>query len=239
MKRAGVLLLGGGGFIGSVLVNRLKQEKVRVHIVDRHDMEQLGRLLPQCGTVYGNPDRLPVTEDAFIAPLSSYGAGKASQEAFCHRLHMHGQAATILRPSNACGPGQQIKSGFGLLRTMLEHIHLGTTMEIWGDGKIIRDFIYIADIADIADATVGLVKLPHDAGTYNLGSGGSFSINEIRNIVETVSGKALQTIYRPARGMDVRRVILGNSRLSARLGWQPSVGLMDGVARTQDWLLQG
>ncbi|UUZ65743.1 NAD-dependent epimerase/dehydratase family protein [Polaromonas sp. P1-6] len=187
------------------------------------------------GTVYGNPNRLPVTEDSPIAPLSNHGASKASQEAFCQAFRAHGHAVTILRPSNAYGPGQTMRHGFGLIRTMLEHARVGTPLEIWGDGENIHDFIYIDDIVD---ATMGLIKLPQDSGTYNLGSGIGFSINRVRGIVEAGCGKELRTIFRPERGIDVRSVVLDISRLNERLGWQPGVGLTSGVARTWDWLQQ-
>lgn len=185
------------------------------------------------GTIYGNPDRLPVIEDAPITPLSSHGAGKAAQEAFCQTLYVQGHAVTILRPSNAYGPGQTRKIGFGLVRTMLEHIRAGTSMEIWGDGENIRDFIYIDDVVE---ATMRLIKLPQDSGTYNLGSGMGYSINQVQTIVEAVCGKELQTTCRQARGVDVRSVVLDNYRLRARISWQPIFELPDGVARTWEWL---
>lgn len=187
------------------------------------------------GTVYGNPDRLPVAEDAPMAPLSNHGAGKASQEAFCQVFRAQGHAVTILRPSNAYGPGQTMKSGFGLVRTMLEHVRVGTTMEIWGDGENIRDFIYIDDVVD---AAMRLIKLPQDSGTYNLGSGKGYSINQVRGIVEQVTGIELKTSYRPARGIDVRAVVLDMSRLEARLSWKPQTSLEEGVSRTLKWLKQ-
>lgn len=187
------------------------------------------------GTVYGNPDRLPVTEDSPIAPLSNHGVGKASQEAFCQAFRAQGHAVTILRPSNAYGPGQTMRHGFGLIRTMLEHARVGSPLEIWGDGGNVRDFIYIDDIVE---ASMGLIKLPKDSGTYNLGSGIGFSINQVRGFVEVGCGRDLKTIFRPERGIDVRSVVLDNSRLNARLNWQPGVGLADGVARTWEWLQQ-
>jgi UDP-glucose 4-epimerase len=187
------------------------------------------------GTIYGNPERLPVTEDSPIAPLSNHGAGKAAQEAFCqaHRARRH--SVTILRPANAYGPRQTIKSGFGLIRTMLECVRLGRPLEVWGDGENVRDFIYIDDIVE---ATTRFIKLPQDSGTYNLGSGKGYSINQVKGLVEALCGKELRTIYKPARGIDVRSVVLDNTRLTARLSWQPAVELKDGIARTREWLQQ-
>jgi UDP-glucose 4-epimerase len=165
------------------------------------------------GTVYGNPNRLPVTEDSPIAPLSNHGAGKAAQEAFC-QTH---------------GPGQTMKSGFGLIRTLLEYARTDTPLEVWGDGENVRDFIYIDDIVE---ATLRFIQLPRDCGTYNLGSGVGYSVNQVKGMVETLCGREIRTIYQPARGIDVRSVVLDNTRLKARLTWQPGVGLADGIART-------
>ena len=185
------------------------------------------------GTVYGNPAQLPVTEDSPAAPLSHHGIGKLSQEASCEAARAQGHAITIIRPSNAYGPGQGLKSGFGLVRTMLEHARAGTTLEIWGDGENVRDFIFIDDVVE---ACARLVDLPQDSATYNLGTGIGFSINQVMQLVEAASGRQLRAIYRPARGIDVRGVVLDISRLCARLGWQPQVGLAEGLARTWQWL---
>ena len=180
------------------------------------------------GTVYGNPAQIPVDEDSTIAPLSFYGAGKAAQEAFCQAARGRGLAVTIVRPSNAYGPGQSLRQGFGLVRTMLEHARQGTQPEIWGDGEAVRDYIFIDDLVQ---ATLGLVRLPHDSGTYNLGSGVGHSINQVRALVEQACGMALPASYRAARGQDVRSVVLDQSRLSRLLGWQPGVDLQTGIAR--------
>jgi UDP-glucose 4-epimerase len=185
------------------------------------------------GTVYGNPAQLPVTEESPLAPLSQHGAAKASQEAACSAARTQGHAITILRPSNAYGPGQGLKSGFGLVRTMLEHARAGTALEIWGDGENVRDFIFIDDVVEACTRFIGL---PGDSGTYNLGTGTGFSINHVKRLAEAASGKALDAIYRPARGIDVRSVVLDTSRLQAALGWRPSIMLDEGLARTWDWL---
>ncbi len=282
MKRDGVLLLGGTGFIGSALATRLHQENCNVRSLGGRNANQLEQVLPQCGTVvhlasattpgssarlpglelgnlaltlrlldalraqphihliyfssggtvYGNPQQLPVSEDSLIAPLSNYGAGKAAQESFCQALRAQGNAVTILRPSNAYGPGQTLKRGFGLVRTLLEHARLGTAMEIWGDGETVRDYIYIDDVVE---ATLRFIRQPQDSGTYNLGSGVGYSVNQVKAVVESVCGTTLNTAYRPARGMDVRSVVLDNTHLREQAGWVPKVGLVNGIKQTWAW----
>lgn len=283
MTRDAILLFGGAGFIGSALAQRLNNEGREVHILGRHNADQLEYLLPQChtvvhlasattpgssanhpglelnnfvptlhllelmeyaseshliffssgGTVYGNPDHLPIAENAPLVPLSYHGAGKAALEMLCQAFRAKGHAVTILRPSNAYGPGQPLRSGFGLIRTMLEHARLGTTMDIWGDGESTRDFIFIDDIVE---ACSRLLPLQHDSTTYNLGSGIGHSINQVRHIVEQITGIELQTAYHPARGIDVRAVVQDISRLQVQLSWRPHISLEAGIQRTWEWL---
>jgi UDP-glucose 4-epimerase len=185
------------------------------------------------GTIYGNPHQLPVTEDTPIAPLSNHGAGKVSQEAFCQTFRAQGHAVSILRPSNAYGSGQTLRHGFGLVRTMLECIRSGTPLEIWGDGENIRDFIFIDDIVE---ASMHLINLPQDSGTYNLGSGVGYSINQVRGIVEEITDTELKVSCRPARDIDVRAVVLDIARIQRELAWTPKIDLYEGVRRTWEWM---
>lgn len=187
------------------------------------------------GTVYGNPQALPVAENSPMAPLSNHGASKASQEVFCGALRARGHAVTILRPSNAYGPGQTVKSGFGLVRTVLEHARLGTEMEIWGDGDSVRDFIHVDDVAE---ACARLVDLPQDSGTYNLGSGKGHSVNEVLRMVEDIGGCVVRKRYRPARTVDVRNIVLDISLLETRLSWTPQITLEEGIQGSWKWLLR-
>lgn len=187
------------------------------------------------GTLYGNPSRLPVPEDAPLAPLSYHGAGKAAQEMFLQAFRAQGRAVTVLRPANAYGPGQPLRSGFGLVRNVLEHVRRGTELEVWGDGEAVRDFIYVDDVVD---ACVRFIDSPEDNGTYNVGSGEGCSINQLIRLVGQVCGKEPQVSLRPAREGDVHKVVLDVARLR-KAGWAPRVGLEEGLRRTWDWLRQG
>ena len=187
------------------------------------------------GTVYGNPDQLPVTEGSPIAPLSNHGSGKAAQEAFCSAFRAKGHAVTILRPSNAYGPGQTMRHGFGLVRTMLEHALCDTPMEIWGDGENVRDFIYIDDIIE---ATTRLIDFSLDSGNYNLGSGIGHSINQLRLVIEQTTGIKLKISYQSAREIDVHEIVLDSSRLEKVLSWKPETRIDAGMKSTWEWILQ-
>ncbi len=184
------------------------------------------------GTLYGNPLQLPVAEDAPYAPLSYHGAGKAAQEMFLQAFRTQGRAATVVRPANAYGPGQPLKAGFGLVRTILEHFRRGTPLEIWGNGEAVRDFVFVDDVAA---ACVLLVERPGDNGTYNVGSGAGLSINELICCAGRVCGHDLQVMHRSARRSDVDKVVLDISRLR-EIGWKPRVNLEEGLRRTWAWL---
>lgn len=190
---------------------------------------------PSGGAVYGNTDRAPISEETQVVPISNYGAGKAAQELFCHASRCQGRPITIVRPSNAYGPGQSIRQGFGLIRTLIESARYGKPIEVWGDGENIRDYVYIDDIVE---ATILLINRPWDSETYNLGSGMGYSINQVREIVEAISGKKLSLVCRPGRSSDVRSAILDNTHISTNLGWRPSVQLPDGILRTWKWQQQ-
>jgi UDP-glucose 4-epimerase len=286
VSRDGVLLLGGGGFIGNALATRLRLDGKPVYVVGRADGGQLAKLLPQCGTVvhlassttpgssaanpsleqinleltlhllsllqaqpqihliyfssggsiYGNPQSLPVTEDSPVAPLSHHGAGKAAQEVFLQVFRTQGRAISILRPSNAYGPGQAMRQGFGLIRTALEHASAGTALKIWGDGENVRDFIYIDDLVE---ATIRLIKLPEDSGTYNVGSGVGHSVNQVMKLVNDVCEMPVDVIYLPVREADVMRVVLDFSKIYERHDWAPAVALTEGVRLTWQWMRSG
>jgi len=184
------------------------------------------------GTVYGNPSINPVSEDAPLTPLSYHGAGKVAIEGFLRALQTFGHKVTVLRPSNTYGPGQTFNHGFGLIRAVLQHALCGTTLEIWGDGESVRDFVYVEDVV----AAIALAADAPGGGTYNVGSGKGHTLNEVSAVARRICGQTLHTEFRPSRGIDVREVILDISKIYSAFGWVPAVGLEEGIAHTWDWL---
>lgn len=187
------------------------------------------------GTVYGNPPCTPVNEDAPFAPRSYHGAGKMALEGFLQAFRAAGNAVTILRPSNAYGPGQDLRRGFGFIRTVLEHARKGTTLEIWGDGNAVRDFVYVEDVAQAIALAIGN---PMDNGTYNIGLGQGHTLNEGLTLVQQITSVQINAQYKPTREGDVRGIVLDVSRARSALGWQPDISLKEGIRRTWEWLKQ-
>lgn len=189
------------------------------------------------GSVYGNPAKVPVDETAPLNPLSYHAAGKVALEALFQAFaHAHGTSLAVLRPSNLYGPGQPLRNGFGLVRTLLERASRGEPVEVWGDGSAVRDYIYIDDAVDACER---LIWRPEVDGVFNLGSGRGTSILEMIELVSQVSGKALEVVRRTGRATDVRAIVLDSGRLQTTTGWTTEVCLEEGMQRTWRSLDEG
>lgn len=189
------------------------------------------------GTIYGNPAIIPVKESCPLAPISFHGAGKVAIEAFLQSYSNRlARSVTILRPSNLYGPGQPYRQGFGLIRTILEHLRRDSPVEIWGDGEIVRDYIYIEDFMKVCIGFITRQDTINATDIFNVGSGKGYSINDLCNIIASVTGREIQRNYCPSRAIDVKAVILDCSKLSGRIGWQPDTDIMHGMSLTWQWL---
>jgi UDP-glucose 4-epimerase len=185
------------------------------------------------GALYGNPATMPVAEDHPAAPLSPHAAGKAAVEAFIAAHRAAGHPTTLLRIANAYGPGQPERRGFGFIRTLLEHAQSGQSMEVWGDGETVRDFVFIDDVTD---AITRALARPEDSGTWNIGSGVGHSLNQAITLAREITRRSIPISYRAARQSDVRGVVLDISRAHQELGWTPKVALEEGLKRTWERL---
>ncbi len=184
------------------------------------------------GAIYGDPAILPVSETHILAPLSNHAAGKAAAEHFLGVFAHQGHPVTILRPSNVYGPNQPLKSGFGIIRTILEHLKHGTEMTIWGNGNIVRDYLYIDDLIS---ACLSVLEDP-SVGRFNIGSGLGCSINELCQLAEQVTGQRLKLHHQPERRIDAQKVVLDNTAFRSRHTWQPQFTVKQGMHLTWEWL---
>jgi UDP-glucose 4-epimerase len=189
------------------------------------------------GTIYGNPESIPVHESTAVAPISYHGAGKASIEAFLHACcSQYKNKITILRPSNLYGPCQPYLPKFGLIRSIMEKLRTDQPVEIWGDGDIIRDFLYIDDFIGACLACLDMGKREEGCCIFNVSSGQGLSINQLCDVIESVTKHKLKKSYLPGRAIDVKSIILDYSKIESELGWKPVVGIEEGLWRTWEWI---
>lgn len=165
------------------------------------------------GTVYGEPEQIPTPEDAPTDPISAYGIVRLAAEKFVLRHHrLHGNTVRVARLANVYGPGQSATHGQGVIAAALRHAREETTMHLFGNGDVRRDFIHIDDAAAcLARYTL----LPEAPSVLNIGSGRSDSIEMVIAIVQSVTGRQIKVVREPARPFDVSRVELDISRLRA------------------------
>lgn len=185
------------------------------------------------GTVYGPSQTDPVTEGYPKRPISSYGIVKLAVEKYLMmEQHLHGLSPTILRVSNPYGPRQGHEGVQGVIGTFLWRIAQGERIQIWGDGSVIRDFVYINDLAELC----ARCAQQNVAGIFNAGSGYGASINEVLDVIKKVTGHAVRPDYKPGRGFDVPRVVLDITAIQNETDWRPQTSLSDGIERTWEWV---
>ncbi len=185
------------------------------------------------GTVYGIPHQDPVPESHPLRPINPYGIVKVAVENFLlMEQQQHGLQPLILRASNPYGPRQGHAGVQGIIGTYLWKLARDEEVQLWGDGSVVRDFIDVRDLARlcVTGAQSGL------SGVYNAGSGTGASIARIIEAIEKVTGRHLRLARKPARGFDVPRVVLDMTAAQRDFGWQPAIGLEEGIGDAWDWV---
>jgi UDP-glucose 4-epimerase len=186
------------------------------------------------GTVYGPPRSVPVREDHPTEPICSYGVHKLMVEKYLQlEHHLHGLDYCVVRPPNLYGPRQRLDTAQGAVAVFLDRALRDEPIEIWGDGSVVRDYIYIADAVD---ALLKAARFKGEPRVFNLGSGRGTSLKELVAEIEKLVGKPVKVNYSAARALDVPVNVLDASAAAKHLGWRASTPLAEGLRRTYDWL---
>ena len=182
------------------------------------------------GTVYGRPQQTPIPETHPTEPTCSYGIVKLAIEKYLalYRL-LHGLDYRVLRVANPYGPGQEANRAQGAVGTFLSRVVHDEPIEVWGDGSVVRDYLYISDTIS---ALLQVARYQGEERIFNIGSGGGHSIREIISAIEEVTGKTARVRYTAARKFDVPVSVLDIKRAQNELGWQPRTHLNEGLRLT-------
>lgn len=186
------------------------------------------------GAVYGRPQTVPLSEHHPTMPMGAYGATKLAIE---HHLRIeeaqHGLPVRILRLSNPYGEWQRPHGVQGVIAVFAHRALKALPVDVWGDGTVVRDFIYAADVGH---AFAAAARHEGDTRIFNIGGGEGHSVNEIMSTLEALLGRSVERRVFPARPFDPPVNVLDIQRAQAELGWKPAMDFEQGMQRSVDWL---
>jgi UDP-glucose 4-epimerase len=170
-----------------------------------------------------------ITEDTPLNPLTPYGSTKAAGEMLMSAYSAsYGVRCSCLRLTNVYGPGMQAKDS--IVARLMRAIRLGTTFEIYGDGRQVRDYVHVSDV--VAAIRLALTD-PRWSGPTVIGSGTSLSVLDVIDELRRVSGAQLNVEHGPAKAGEMPAVIVDPARALAA-GWQPKYTFTEGLAGVWD-----
>lgn len=186
------------------------------------------------GTVYGVPQRVPLDENHPTDPTCSYGIHKLAVEKYLHLARVvHGLDYCVLRPANLYGPRQRLDIAQGAVAVFLDRAMRGAAIEIWGDGSVVRDYVYVEDAVQ---AIVAAMAFDGEPRVFNVGSGAGVSLNQLVEQVRALVARPVRVEYKAARSLDVPVNVLDSSLAARHLAWRPSTPLSEGLRRTYEWM---
>lgn len=186
------------------------------------------------GTVYGKEVNCPIKEDSSTYPISSYGIQKVSIEKLLYLYnYLYGLDYRVIRLANPYGPYQRPNGLLGAVTTFTYKAINNEEILVYGDGSVVRDFIYIDD------AINGILNIENSESkykTFNLGSGKGTSIKDLLNDIKEALNIELNITYKEARKVDVPVNYLDISRYEEACGKLNPTDLKEGIVKTADFL---
>ena len=207
-----------------------------INLLEAARRAEVGRfvLASTGGAIYGEgSDRdLPLDETAECLPDAPYGQSKYAAEGYLSLYErLYGLSTAALRLGNVYGPRQSFDGEAGVVAIFSHCLVHGQSPTVYGDGTQTRDYVYVGDVA----RAFLLAGESGRAGTYNVGTGIGTSVLELLDSLERSAGVSVERKSEPLRKGELRASALDSSRIRDELGWEPAVGLDEGLAQTFAW----
>lgn len=182
------------------------------------------------GTVYGVPDTVPIPEGHPTSPICSYGIQKLTIERYLHLYHtLHGLEYCVLRLANPFGEGQRPDGTQGAVAVFLDRALRNEPITIWGDGSVVRDYVYVRDVARAFQLAV---RRAQSTGVFNIGSGCGLSVTSLLHVIERLLGRTITRRHVEARPFDVPTNVLDIRKAARELLWAPRYSFEEGLQQT-------
>src|SRR6202795_3243651 len=241
-------------FAGSVVVRDSMRDPLAYYRNNTMTTRSLLNTAVKCGVsrfifsstaaVYGNPDQVPVPEDAPTRPLSPYGSSKLMTEIMLHDVaSAHGMNYVVLRYFNVAGADPEGRMGLatvGATHLLKLAVEVATgqraKIDVFGtdyptpDGSCIRDFIHVSDLAQAHRSALSYLRGGSPSATLNCGYGRGYSVLETIEAVRRVSMRNFAVQYAPRRPGDIMTMIADTSRIRKLLDWMPPYDDLETIA---------
>jgi len=178
-------------------------------------------------SVYGNPKKIPISENSECHPINPYGKTKLDDEFLAEKYSKDKVSIIGLRYFNVYGKGQT-GSYAGVITKFINKLKQGKSPLIFGSGTQLRDFIFVEDVAL---ANIAAMQSNVKNGFFNIGTGITTSIEQLAKIMIELSGLKLEPEYEKALDGDVQSSQADTSLTESMLKWKYSVGLREGLTK--------
>jgi len=190
--------------------------------------------------VYGNPEKQPIEEHDATTPTNPYGETKLAIE---HALHWYSSAHALqyvaLRYFNAAGAtekrGERHSPETHLIPLVLEAAEKRSSVAVFGndyptqDGTCVRDYIHVSDLARAHVLALHSLVDGGQSATFNLGCGQGYSVREVIDAAQRVTGQSIDVEVQPRRAGDPAVLVASSARIREALGWTPQFELLDDI----------
>lgn len=181
--------------------------------------------------VYSPEAKMPITEESKIGPISPYGITKRTIENYLESMKSaKGLDYVILRYSNVYGPRQNPTGEAGVISIFVNNALIGNPINIFGDGKQTRDFIFVKDVVS---ANIRAMNIK--SGIYNISSGKETAINELAKNIASALKSSSKIEHLPEISGELRRSLLLTKKISS-FGWKQKYDLDSGLNETINWM---
>lgn len=210
--------------------NNVKNSLQLIEILEEFEITKL--VFSSSAAVYGDPKEIPISEEHPCAPTNPYGETKWIFEKVLQAFHDAGKLDFIsLRYFNAAGAdpegelGEDHSPETHLIPLVIKTAMDGTSVPVYGkdyntpDGTCVRDYIHVADLANAHLLALRNLEEGKISGIYNLGNGNGYSVREVIEMVEKVTGRKVTAVDSPRRPGDPARLVASSEKIRKELGW--------------------